>query len=106
MQPKGRNRKKGERPIKMNQIHLARSRFVAEQIGRYAAENSIDLLLMQEPYTYRGKVNRFEGEYKIVQVMHGVVWAAIALRIADCTVTQVSQATTTETAMAQIDIVT
>ena len=73
-----------------------------EEISRYAIETNLDVLLIQEPYTYKDRVFGLGTGVKIVQAERGTPWAALAVFRRDCTVTQLGHITTTQLAALHI----
>jgi len=98
-----RKKRLSNESIRIGQINLARSRVATEEMGRYAVERGLDVLITQEPYTYKGKIQGLGTDARIAHAKHGTPWAAVAVYRNDYTVLQIEQATTTQTAAIRIN---
>ena len=84
--------------IRIGQINLARSRVATEEIAKYAIQNGLDVLQIQEPYTHKDRVTGLGTGIKIAQAEHGTPWVAVAILRDDFTVVHLEHTTTTRIA--------
>lgn len=79
--------------LKIVQINAQRSRTVAAEIRKIVEERKIDILLIQEPYTYKGKVKGYGSiNVRVLQnAEHLSSKAAIVIYNETITVTQIEQ---------------
>ena len=80
--------------LKIGQINLARSRVATEELSRFTVESGLNVVLVQEPYTHKGRVTGLGTGTRIAQAALGTPWAAIAVYREDCTVVQLENVTT------------
>lgn len=64
--------------LRIGQMNLGRSRLASDELRRVAAEESLDVLLIQEPYSNKGEVPGFGLINKVV-VGQGVPMAAVVV---------------------------
>lgn len=54
--------------LRVGQINLGRSRLAMDEIRKIAREEGMDVLMIQEPYSVRGKIQGFGVNEKVVAV--------------------------------------
>jgi len=88
--------------IKVGQINLARSKTATEELGTYAKQHNIDILIIQEPYAKSNRIVDLGIKARMVCTQKCAPWAAVAVLNERYTVTQLGQNTTALQASARI----
>ncbi|RWS02257.1 uncharacterized protein B4U79_19142 [Dinothrombium tinctorium] len=90
--------------IKVVQVNLQHSHSASCQLSRYAEEENIDILLLQEPYHYENKV-KLLSNFKIIQCEDSnIPWAAIGIKKEKINFCKLSQFTTPIMATVEITL--
>ena len=91
--------------IRVMQINAGRGFITTAEIRHYAEKFKIDVVAIQEPYTFRGKIANFGGRSRTITGGHqnDNAWAAIVVFNPNLTVMKLSHLCNQHIVCAQID---
>lgn len=88
--------------LKFMQINGQRTRLLMAQVRRVMDEEQIDILLLQEPYNFKGKVVGF-ADLRVISTAGDSCIAAIVVTNPDLTITNLNSLMNSHVACASID---
>src|SRR5215510_13473654 len=88
--------------LKCVQINLQHSKSATATLMKYAADNKVDILCIQEPYIHQGRMVGIDSNYRNYTAGEAQSRAAIAIRNKEVDVTLISQLSDEDTITLEI----